>query len=139
MKRFQIIFITFLVLALLSCDKKEKDEMKSIYGKWEATDFISLESVAYPKKDGFNPILEFKNDGTYNLQLDFNKCSGDFTLLNNNGISFSSVGCTKMCCDSNFSLKFSQMLPQVKTYHIKRNKLKLEVPDWGCINLELYD
>jgi hypothetical protein len=50
MKRFQIIFITFLVLALLSCDKKEKDEMKSIYGKWEATDLYHSSRLHIQKK-----------------------------------------------------------------------------------------
>jgi heat shock protein HslJ len=139
MKRFQFIFISFFMLTLLSCDKSENEETRSIYGKWEATDFISLESVAYPKKDGFNPIIEFKNDGTTNLQLDANGCPGNFSLLNENGISISASACTEKCCDSKFSEKFVQMLPQVKTYRFEKNKLKLEVPDWGWINLELND
>lgn len=139
MKRFQIILTSFFMLVLLSCDKNEKDEMGSIYGKWEATDFITLELVDYPKKDGFNPIIEIKNDGTYNLKLDMNACSGNFSLSDNGGITFSPAGCTKICCDSKFSHKFSQILVQVKTYQIEKNRMKLDVPGWGLINLELYD
>jgi hypothetical protein len=139
MKPFQIISITFFVMALLSCEKKEKDEMESIYRKWEATDFISLESVTYPKKDGFNPIIEIKTDGTYNLILDDNGCSGNFNIPENGGISFLAAICTRRCCDSKFSEKFWLMLPSVKTYQIEKNKLKLEIPDWGWINLELHD
>lgn len=139
MNRLQLIFYSFFLMTVLSCEKSETDATSSIYGKWEARDFVSLESVGYPKKDGFNPIIEIKNDGTYNLTLDFNTCSGNFTLANSNGIIFTAAGCTKMCCDSKFSEKFSQMLPKVKTYQIEKNKLTLEVPDWGWINLESHN
>lgn len=139
MKRTQIIITSFFMLILFSCDKSENGETKSIYGKWEVTDFILFESVDYPKKDGFNPIIEVKSDGTYNLKLDVNSCLGSFGILNAGNISFSATGCTKICCDSKFSQKFAQMLQQVKTYQIEKNKLKLEVPGWGWINLELYD
>ncbi len=139
MKQFHIIIISLFVLIVISCDKNGKDEICNIYGKWTVTDFISLESISYPKKDGFSPIIEIKTDGTYNLKLDVNRCFGSYMLLNKNGISFSEPGCTKICCDSQFSQKFAEMLVQVRTYQIEKNSLKLEVPGWGWINLELYD
>ena len=100
---------------------------------------MSVESVAYPKKDGYNPVIEFNNDGTYYLKLDMNSCIGIFTLTDNSGISMTAPGCTKICCDSEFSKKFVEMLPQVKSYQLENNNLKLEVPEWGWINLELND
>jgi heat shock protein HslJ len=127
------------MLAIFSCEKKETDEKASIYGKWVATDFMSVESVLYEKKDGFNPVIEFRSDGSYRLELDINSCQGDFTLSNSNSISLSASGCTKMCCDSEFSKKFTQILPQVESYHVENNKLKMEVSGWGWINLELHN
>jgi heat shock protein HslJ len=64
---------------------------------------------------------------------------GNFSVSDNNVIQLSASGCTKMCCDSEFSKKFVQMLPQVESYQIEKNKLKLDVPGWGWINLKLYD
>ncbi len=139
MNRFQIALITFLMIALFSCEKNESNIDTEIYGRWKATGFISVESVLYSRKDGFNPVIEIKNNGSYNLKLDANSCIGNYTLSNNNFIALSASGCTKICCDSEFSLKLVQMLLQVKSYKIESNNLKLEVPGWGWINLELND
>ena len=100
------------------------------------TNSNSSESVSYPKTNGFNPLIEFKTDGTFLIKLDVNNCFGDFTQNNNGGISLSSPLCTLVCCDSQFSQKFIQMLPQVKTSEIEGSKLKLNVPGWGWIELE---
>jgi heat shock protein HslJ len=124
------------MLIIFSCAKDETVNT-SIHGKWVATDFMSIESVLYSKKNGFNPEIEFKNDGSYNLKLDMNSCMGNFVLSGSNSISISASGCTKMCCDSEFSNKFVQLLPQVESYQFENNKLKLEIPGWGWINLEL--
>lgn len=139
MNRFQPTIISLFMLVIFSCDKSEINETVSIYGKWAVTDFISVESVTYPKKDGFNPVIEIKIGGAYNLKLDVNSCMGNFTLSNSNSISLSASGCTKMCCDSEFSQKFVLMLPQVESFQFQGEMLKLEVPGWGSINLELYD
>ena len=139
MNRCQIVIIFFLTLSIFSCDKNETEVGTGILGKWKATKFMSVESVAYPKKDGYNPVIEFNNDGTYYLKLDMNSCIGIFTLTDNSGISMTAPGCTKICCDSEFSNKFVQMLSQVKSYQLENNNLKLEVPEWGWINLELND
>jgi heat shock protein HslJ len=120
---------------LFSCDKSENECSCDIYQRWEVTEFMSVESVAYPKKNGFNPVIEFKNNGLYSLKLDVNHCSGSFTLTGENNVSISSAGCTKICCDSEFSKKFVTMLTQVNKYSIEGNKMKLNVPGWGWIEL----
>ncbi|MDO8951656.1 MAG: META domain-containing protein [Draconibacterium sp.] len=135
MNRLHLIFISLLILVIVSCDKSETDEKGVIYGKWEVTTFMSVESAAYPKKNGFNPVIEFKNDELYSLILDVNSCSGSFTLMAENNISISSAGCTKICCDSEFSKKFVTMLLQVNRYSIEGNKMKLNIPGWGWIEL----
>jgi len=136
MKTITSVLILLSALVFFSCDNSEKEDKSDIYGKWEATEFMSVESVSYSKDNGFNPLIEFKNDGTYLIKLDVNGCFGDFTLSNGNSISISASGCTKMCCDSQFSQKFIQMLPQVKTFEIEGSNLQLNIPGWGWIELE---
>lgn len=139
MCRVKITYLFVLVFVVFSCDKSETEVRKAFYGKWNVTGFISVESMAYPTKNGFYPNVEFKEDGSFKLNLDVNSCKGNFTLLENNQISISASGCTKMCCDSEFSNKLYQMLPQVGSYQIENNILKLEIPGWGWINLESND
>lgn len=138
MKNNSLIYlVVFLfIIFLYSCDKDENGGAGDIYGKWEATAFISIESAGYPKNNNYNPVIEFKNDGTYSLKLDRNSCSGSFTLPGENNINISAAGCTKICCDSKFSQKFIGLLPQVNGYSIEGNKLKLNVSGWGWIELK---
>lgn len=135
MNRFQITIISVLILVMFSCNKSETKERISIYGKWEVNCFMSVESVLYQVKDGFFPEMEFKTDGSYYLKLEMNSCLGNFTLSGNDQISISDSGCTKICCDSDFSKKFVQLLPQVQSFQFENNILKLEVPEWGWIEL----
>lgn len=132
----KLILVLFLI-PYLSC-KNGKSEIESwVYNTWEVTEIISVESRMSEKNNNYNPIIEIKEDGNYNIELDVNHCYGNFEIASNNQITFSGAGCTKICCDSEFSQKFTQLLPQVCSYEIEGNKMKLEVPDWGWINLVL--
>ena len=124
------LVVLMLIIFLFSCEKSKCEGSGNIYQSWEVTDFMSVESVAYPKDNNYKPVIEFENDGRYSLKLDKNSCSGSFTLTGKNNISISAAGCTKICCDSEFSKKLTAMLPQVKDYSIEGSKLKLNVLDW---------
>lgn len=102
-------------------------------------DFFSPESRVYTKKDGFNPQIEFKHDGSFRLRLDANCCFGSFKLCSENKIEISSVDCTEMCCDSDYSQKMAQMLSKVTSYKIEEKTMKLNVPDWGYLILGLHN
>jgi hypothetical protein len=133
-----LIFLTSFILS--SCEKEGNDEIKfdeNIFGKWEVVEFMSVESMLYSKNDNYYPIIEFKNDGSFSLELDQNNCSGNFVLSGENEIEITGPGCTKMCCDSDFSNKVATMLPQVTTYSFDEETLKLNVPGWGWISLKL--
>ncbi len=139
MNRIQYFIIFLFMLIGISCDKKVTGETSDIYGKWEVTDFMSVESVAYPKNKDISPLIDFREDGTFILKTDVNLCLGSFSVSDDYSISVSLAGCTKVCCDSEFSKKLITMLPQVKSFHFEQKKLKLEVPEWGWIELVLYN
>lgn len=139
MKKNQLFCLTtFLFISILfSCDKSENEGSGELFHSWVIMDFMSVESAAYAKDKNFSPVIEFKKDGRYSLKLDVNNCSGTFNLTGESNIDISAAGCTKICCDSKFSQKFVAMLPQITDYSIEGNKLKLNVPGWGWIELKL--
>lgn len=139
MKWFQLATISFILLVLFSCDKSESDTADSIFNTWEVVDFMSIESVSYAKNPDIPVLITFDLNETYQLNLDVNSCSGNYAISDNAHIEISTPGCTKMCCESDFSNKVAKMLPQVSSYTIEGNILKLNVPQWGWINLVLHN
>jgi len=131
------ILLTFLIfsLSIVSCRKNEEANA-ALYQTWEVKEFMSLESVAYPKNESNRILLTLSKSGSYSLKLDINSCGGQFNTSGKNGISIESGACTEACCDSPFSQKLTSMLPKVKSYQIDKNTLRLEVPQWGFIELE---
>lgn len=134
MKRAKLIFL-LAGLLFSACNDDKCDCNGQVVGRWEVDNFMSLESVAYPKDDNYSPLIEFKSDGSYDVELDVNICGGEYSLALNDSISISGVGCTKICCDSEFSKKFRTMLPLVSTYTVDEGELRLTVEGWGWINL----
>lgn len=127
----------FILCSIISCNKNNIEVTNTIYNRWEIIDFISVESMMYAKDNEFNPGIEFHKNGSYSLQLDVNNCLGNFELSGKEGIVLTAAGCTKMCCDSDFSNKVKEMIHQVEGYSIENNKMKLNIPGWGWINLKL--
>lgn len=134
----RILMLTTLILLLTlgSCNKDEETN-SALFQTWEAKDFMSLESVAYPKNENNKILLTFEKTGSYQLKLDINSCSGPFTLGKNNQLEIKSTACTEACCDSKFSEKLATMLLRVESYSIEGTTLKLNVPQWGYIECEL--
>lgn len=132
-----ILIIFSLFIVLISCHNDNESDIEDICHTWEAKTFMSIESVTYPKNENNPILLIFKADGTYQLNLDVNHCSGTFNTRNNNQIEIGSAACTKICCDSEFSEKLSVMFSEVKSYKIEGHQLKLEVPQWGYIEFDL--
>lgn len=131
----KILFLGMVLIALVSCNDDKCTCSGEIYGKWEASGFMSLESQGYPKDDNYNPIIEFKSDGSISIQLDANACFGDFEIDGESNINISDAGCTEICCDSDFSNKFVQMLSQVGSFEIEGDEMKLNISGWGWIAL----
>ncbi len=134
-KSIYYLLVFSFVLSLNSCEDKYCSCSEEINGTWEVEQFMSIESVLYAKNNNYSPSVEFKTDGSFEIHLDINVCSGRFELSEESGITFSAIGCTEACCDSDFSEKFIEMLPQVSDYEIDGKDLKLNVPGWGWIEL----
>lgn len=130
------IALLFLFIFMACSDDEDCSCEEGIYGKWEATHFMSMESVSYPKESEYNPTVAFLSNGSVELQLDVNGCFGDFEVAGENTIQISEMACTEACCDSPFSEKLVEMLSQVGSYEIDKNTLKLFVSNWGWIEFK---
>jgi len=130
-------FLALLFLLIFSCKKDNTAIADDICNSWEVVDFMSLESMHYTKNDNYKPVIEFQTDNKFILKLDANSCFGSFSLEGKDGIEIKAPGCTYICCDSDFSNKFVLMLPKVESYSIDEKKMKLNIPGWGWINLNL--
>jgi hypothetical protein len=130
------ISITILLIAFFfSC--REDDDHSGLFQTWEAKEFMSIESAAYPKNANTKVLLSFNRSGSYNLKLDINSCGGNFATGKDNQIEIESAACTEACCDSKFAEKVAAMLSRVNSYEISGKTLKLNVPQWGYIDLQL--
>ncbi len=134
MRLYFVITLLFFAMVLFSCND-DKSESPDIYGKWQIDNLMSLESVAYPKDNGFSPWIEFKENGSFQLKLDTNMGNGSFTLAGDDSVTFTNVAVTKICCDSEFSKKFLMMLPQVTAFRFEEQTLELQIPSWGWFEL----
>lgn len=136
---FRITFSYFLfILIFLSCRKDKNDSGGNILTQWNVVDIVSVESKNYAKNDGYNPVIQFYPNGSVTLKLNANNCIGDFSLTGEGSIKITMTGCTEICCDNDFSEKIQETLSLVESYEIDKSKMKLNVPGWGWINLELY-
>ena len=134
---FLRLFIFSVFLILISCHKDQGSVAGDNCQIWEAKSFMSIESVAYPKNENTPILLTFKKDGTYSLKLDVNSCGGNFTSGKNGKLEIESPACTEACCDSKFSEKLATTISKVTSFDIEGKTLKLNVPQWGYIELEL--
>ncbi|MBL7965667.1 MAG: META domain-containing protein [Prolixibacteraceae bacterium] len=130
------IFAIILLLALVFSCRKD-DDHSGLFQTWEAKEFMSIESVAYPKNANTKVLLTFNRSGSYHLKLDINSCGGNFATGKSNQIEMETAACTEACCDSKFAEKVAAMLSRVNSYEISGNTLKLNVPQWGYIELQL--
>jgi hypothetical protein len=136
---FQILVLFVIIMIPGSCHKDDTPVIVKLYNTWEVKEFISILSVNYPKDPNNKILITFNGSGTYDLKLDVNTCSGTFESNVENLIDVGIPACTEACCDSEFSNKFSDLLPSVTSYSINGKKLDLNVPHWGTIRLELVE
>jgi len=137
MKNYPILTSTAFLLIVMSCHKDQAIGVKELYQTWAVKNFMSIESASYPKFENKPVLLTLHSDGSYNLKLDINNCSGSVDFQGKNHVEFEPAMCTEICCDSAFSEKLVAMLPRVTSWSMEGKNLKLHVPLWGYIECEL--
>ncbi|WP_430409017.1 DUF6438 domain-containing protein [Kordia sp.] len=99
--------LSILVLTLISCDATTKEFIGSSWVVSELTDNDTKFSVTN------DVILTIKSATEFTLKLDKNNCFGTYSIVGNGNIQLSNLGCTEMCCDSEFSMAVTRALYKV--------------------------
>jgi len=119
--RYLIVLAVF-VTSISSCVKDI--EIKSLVGKWEVISLYN-EGALSPQNELSEYILEFENDSVFTLKLDVNNCGSKYLDLGNNDIRFESIGCTKICCDTDYADKLLMTIYNTMNFEINQNILSL--------------
>ena len=126
--RISILLITIWIvsfgLIVQSCSKEDTN-IDLTSSSWKIDEVIWGGQSASEKADNLY-VLEFVSDTRYTLGLDVNTCLGIYTMLGKGNIEIKGMGCTELCCDSEFAMKLSQLLPKMTQYYGIVDELHLE-------------
>lgn len=141
MRQVKVTWLIILGLVFqVSCKYDALQDEPTPIGLEQTWINTSLQTVYSTVPCGFTPehriSITFKSDQTFLLNLDTNTCIGEYSSDNNN-IFISPLGCTKKCCDSEFSIKILELLPGVDSYTIRGSELTLWISGGGFIKWEL--
>lgn len=109
-----------LVFFISGCNKEDK---KLIETEWVVNSY-SAQNTTNIVNAPASYTMTFKNKN-FHLALDVNTCGGDYSLGSGNKIKFSALYCTEACCDSDFAMKITQLIPLMKEYTINGDQLLL--------------
>ena len=124
-RKYLILIFTILVgLIMWSC-KKEDSNIDIESNNWEIVKIKNQGESTYTNATE-SYILVFVNDTTYTLKLDVNNCGGQYKIVQNGKISFNTMACTEICCDSEFAENLVLLLSKMTEYYGKGNELILE-------------
>jgi len=123
--KFQLSLVVALIgLTVLSC-KKENVNIDITLNKWEVVKMKRQGESTYSKANK-SYILEFTSDTTYNFIFDVNDCFGYYEIISNGNIKISAMGCTEICCDSDFAVGLMQLFPKMNKYYGRGSELIFE-------------
>ncbi len=111
--------LSILVLTLISCDATTKELIGT---SWMVSELTQEGKKAAITND---VILTIKSNTEFILKLDKNSCIGIYELTGNNSIKLSNLGCTEMCCDSDFSMAVTSALYNVSTINFNKESAAL--------------
>ena len=127
MKRLQLLtMISFLFF--LSCADKEKEELFSLIGTWEQTEYNHIDrNSGWVPYGGSLLLWEFKSDQTINYKLDATTWTGYYDYCSNEKILQTSPdSITGSCiCENNNSTSFMSRKVEV----IEENEITFTLCD----------
>lgn len=120
-----IFSILFLGSIMYSCKKEEDKSFDLKANSWKVVKIKQPRSNSYSQTRN-EYVLTFKNDTIYTVVLDVNQCSGRYEITSVGDINFEALGCTRVCCDSDFAKEVIQLFPEMSKYIERGNELVLE-------------
>ena len=134
--RFHTILTSFIVFCLIvqTC-QKEDVTIDLELNNWKVEE-VKWSGQSNSVKTDSLYIIEFHSDSSLNLQLDVNTCFGKYFIQNIGEIEIRGMGCTEMCCDSEFAESLPSLFLKMTRYYGKGERLYLEGE--GEIVLEKY-
>jgi len=120
-----ILLLLFVTGMLGPSCTEENIDIDLTANSWEVVMIKESGQLSYTNTDN-TYILHFTSDTEYNLSLDVNACFGQYVLPHQGDIEIQPMGCTKICCDSEFAEALAQLLPKMTGYYSKGEKLYFE-------------
>ncbi|MBI4645393.1 MAG: META domain-containing protein [Bacteroidia bacterium] len=117
------VTILLTCLPLWTCKKKDIDVDITSNG-WKVKS-IKKSGQTFSDKAKNSYFLEFTSDTTYKLTLDVNYCNGQYSIPKKGKIIFGIVGCTEICCDTDFAESIPGLIHNITDYYIKGGILTL--------------
>ena len=118
-----VSFLLFIVISF-SCGKKDI-YLDLTSNDWEVIKIKKQGESSYTKAEE-SYILKFTNEQTYSINLDVNECFGDYEIMGSGNIEVGQMGCTEVCCDSEFATTLSDLFPKMTSYYGKGDELIFE-------------
>lgn len=127
MKRIRLqLLLLALIAGMISTSCAKKDIYIDLTSSnWEVIKIKKQGESSYTKA-GESYILSFTSENIYAINLDVNNCFGDYEITSNGNIDFGLMGCTLVCCDSEFAQTLSQLFPKMTKYYGKGDELIFE-------------
>jgi hypothetical protein len=115
--------LSILVFTLISCDASTKDLIGTSWKVSELTENGKAKAVTN------DVVLMIKSATEFSLKLDKNSCVGIYEITGKNSIKLGNLGCTELCCDSDFSIAVSNALYKVSTINFEKQRATLSGND----------
>jgi len=119
MTQMKTTLLSILILTLISCDATTKEFLGT---SWIVSELTENDTNVPVTND---VILTIKSTSEFTLKLDKNNCFGTYTITGNKNIKLSNLGCTEMCCDSDFSIAVSNALYNVTKVNFEKERATL--------------
>ncbi len=104
------------------CSACRLEPVESIYGEWELIK-VKIDSKTLKAPDQI--YLTINESNTVELSLEVNECLGEVQFGDSEDLALLMDGCTKECCDSQFSELFVTLFDNVYSIQFTRSKLIL--------------
>jgi heat shock protein HslJ len=119
-----LIPILFILILFTSCKKDVDIDFR--VNNWKVLKLKESGSSKFLKPDS-TYILKFISNNAFNFNTDVNECWGSYEVTSPGNITINNeIGCTFVCCDTDFAQKMIQLFPMMTSYYGKGDRLFFE-------------